>query len=128
LLPSPLSQATEGDSDDEKRARTFALENQAPVAQQHSGPPKRSPLETKTIRDDTLVVKNATNVAGATHFYIALGVEFHYKLTPGTFAGITGSRMTNMPVETKEIFSCLTHMMTKELRGSSAGAACTQIV
>ena len=61
-------------------------------------------------------------MAGATHFYIALEVEFHYKLTPGTFAGITGSRMTDMKPETKEIFSCLAHMMMKELRGSTAGA------
>jgi hypothetical protein len=57
-------------------------------------------------------------LAGATHFYIALRLEFHYKLFPGTFAGKEkgSTRMADMNAETKEIFSCLTHMMMMELR------------
>jgi hypothetical protein len=82
----------------------------------------------KKTRNDTTAQMNATNVAGATHFYFALQVEWHYKLAPGTFAGIDGSRLTSLSTEKKEICCCLMHMMMKELRSSSAGAACTQVV
>jgi hypothetical protein len=114
--PLPLFQATEVNSEVEQRAGDFVLNNKAPVERQHSSAPTHSPFVTKTNRDGSPVGMTPTAVAGATHFYIALQLEFHYKLFPGTFAGKKGSRMTDMKPETKEIFSCLTHMMMKELR------------
>ena len=112
-----LGQATEAVSADEQTALTFVQTHRAPPDKQHPSAPAQNPLMTKTTRDGSRVQMTPTVVAGATHFYIALLLEFHYKLLPGTFAGTNEAttRMADMNVETKEIFSTLTHMMIKEL-------------
>jgi hypothetical protein len=68
--PPISSQAPEGDSTDEQRAYSFALENQAHEGQQHQSPPSCSPLETKKHRDDTTVQMSSTNVAGASNSFL----------------------------------------------------------
>jgi hypothetical protein len=112
-----LGQVTEAVSVDEQNALTFMQTNRAPPDEQHASAPAQSPLVTKTTRGGSQVNVTPTVAAGATHFYIALLLEFHYKLLPGTFAGTNegAARMADMKVEKRKIFSTLTHMMIKEL-------------
>jgi hypothetical protein len=86
--------------------------------------------DAKEHRGEAMGLLLSTNVAGATHFYLALQVEWHFKMAPGTFAGQKGTRLTALKPDKKKILDCLMHMMMTQLRSSSssAGGACTQNV
>jgi hypothetical protein len=120
-----LGQATEGVPADEQTALTFVQTHRAPPDKQHPSAPAQNPLMTKTTRDGSRVQKGPPVVAGATQFYIALLLEFHYKLLPGTFAG-TNELRNEGNFQLPDAYGDK-GVALKELRGSTAGAACTHI-
>jgi hypothetical protein len=131
LGSSPDEQtAAVGGSPDEQRAWELGVRERAPITRRGT---TSNPTAIHPIRDQATTWcpclwfngHPSTNAAGATHFYLALQVEWHYKMAPGTFACESGSRLTKLSTEQKEIFNCLVHMMTKQLRSYSAGGAIT---
>jgi hypothetical protein len=91
LAPSVGVHASPGDFTDEQLASNFVQEHRAHEGEQGQSPPQYSPFETKKHRGETMGQLPATNVAGATHFYLALQVEWYFKMVPGTFARRAGS-------------------------------------